>query len=274
MFEQRRYRTTSASAVGLVELIYVNTVRTLRMTHSSAVMGLAISIAQSVAMIGAFLLLFNVLGMRATALRGDFMLFIMSGVFLFLTYNKAISSVFGSASPVSGMMMHAPMNTIVAIASSALAVLYQQVLTVIVVLFFYHALYTPITIHQPVGALAMLLLAWFAGVAVGLVFLAAKPWAPRVVMTVKMVYQRLNVLASGKMFVANAMPGFILQWFTWNPLFHTIDQSRGFVFLNYNPHYSSITYPLYLSLTLIMIGLLAEFVTRKRLSISWMTQGQ
>jgi ABC-type polysaccharide/polyol phosphate export permease len=273
MFEQRRYRTKAASAVGLLELIYVTTVRNLRKTHSSAVMGLVINLAQTCAMVLVLFVLMSLIGLRSSPIRGDFLLFIMSGVFLFITHNKAVGSVYGSDGPVSGMMMHAPMNTIVAMAGGALACLYQQVLTVLVILFVYHAAVQPITIDDPVGALGMLLLAWGSGVAVGILLAAAKPWWPRGVAIIKMIYQRLNMIASGKLFVANAMPGFVLQWFTWNPLFHTIDQARGFLFLNYNPHYSSVVYPVYLSAALIMIGLLVEFFTRKHASLSWRTLG-
>jgi ABC-type polysaccharide/polyol phosphate export permease len=65
------------------------------------------------------------------------------------------------------------------------------------------------------------------------------------------------------------MPTYILAMFTWNPLFHTIDQARGFIFLNYNPHYSSISYPIYVSLGCLMLGLIGEFYTRQHASISW-----
>jgi ABC-type polysaccharide/polyol phosphate export permease len=41
------------------------------------------------------------------------------------------------------------------------------------------------------------------------------------------ICQRANMIASGKMFVANALPGFMLAMFGWNPLFHCIDQARG-----------------------------------------------
>jgi len=61
----------------------------------------------------------------------------------------------------------------------------------------------------------------------------------------------------------------MLVLFDWNPLFHTIDQARGFIFLHYNPHFSSVSYPLYLTAALIMIGLMAEFYTRKNASLSW-----
>ncbi len=77
------------------------------------------------------------------------------------------------------------------------------------------------------------------------------------------------MVASGKMFLANSLPPSRLIMFSWNPLFHTIDQSRGFNFINYTPHNSSIEYPFYLSLGLIMIGLLGEFYTRHRASLSW-----
>ena len=63
-----------------------------------------------------------------------------------------------------------------------------------------------------------------------------------------MIYTRANMIVSGKMFVANALPAYILSFFIWNPLYHIIDQSRGFVFINYTPHHSSITYPVWVSI--------------------------
>lgn len=139
----------------------------------------------------------------------------------------------------------------------------------IAILFLYHIIITPITIHQPIGALAMTLLAWFSGVAVGMVFMALKPWAPGFVSVASSIYMRANMITSGKMFVANTLPGYLLAMFDWNPLFHSIDQARGFTFINYFPHFSSISYPVKLSLTLIMIGLMLEFFTRKHASASW-----
>jgi ABC-type polysaccharide/polyol phosphate export permease len=84
-----------------------------------------------------------------------------------------------------------------------------------------------------------------------------------------MIFQRANMIASGKMFVANAAPTNIRNMFDWNPLFHTIDQARGFMFLNYAPRYTSIEYPIKVSLICILIGLMAEFYTRKYASASW-----
>ena len=115
----------------------------------------------------------------------------------------------------------------------------------------------------------MLLLAWVAGAAIGMVFLALKPWFPTFVSIASTVYARANMIASGKMFVANTLPTFMLKMFDWNPLFHTIDQSRGFIFINYYPRNSSITYPLVLGLIFLMLGLMGDFYTRKNASLSW-----
>ena len=137
------------------------------------------------------------------------------------------------------------------------------------ILFCYHALVTPITIDKPIGALGALLMAWFSGVAVGIIFLAVKPWAPRLVPILRMVYLRANMITSGKMFVANTLPGSLLAVFSWNPLFHSVDQARGYIFINYTPYFTSMAYPPYLSLTLLVIGLMLEFFTWQRASASW-----
>lgn len=269
MFEPTRPKNNLMGGMHLLSLIYHATIRNVRQNHGNAIIGLIMSIMQTVVFVVAFYFMFSVLGLRGSAIRGDFLLFLMSGIFLFLTHNKALGSVVSSEGPASAMMKHAPMNTIVAITSSALATLYLQLLAMGVVLLIYHVAFTPITIFKPIPAMGMVLLAWFSGAAIGTLLLALKPWFPGFVGIVSTIYQRANMIASGKMFVANAMPGFMIAWFDWNPLFHTIDQARGFVFLNYNPHYSNTTYPLILSVALLMIGLMGESYTRKHASISW-----
>jgi ABC-type polysaccharide/polyol phosphate export permease len=117
--------------------------------------------------------------------------------------------------------------------------------------------------------MAMILIAWFTGAAIGLVLLALKPWFPTFVQLFSTIYQRANMIASGKMFVANTLPTYMLVMFDWNPLFHAIDQSRGYAFVNYFPRNSSWEYPLYLGIVLTMIGLMGEYFTRKHASASW-----
>ena len=270
MFERQVQKTLPQSAFALVELVFHAAVRHVRKSHGNAVVGLLMNIMQTVLLIGIFYIMFDLLGMRGTALRGDFVLYVMSGIFLFMTHVKALGAVAGAEGPTSPMMKHSPMNSVVAVLAAALSALYLQFLSAAVVLFVYHAAFVPITIDNPVGTLGMFLLAWATGAALGLIAQAARPWWPEAVTLVTQVYQRANMVFSGKMFVANMLPGYMLGFFDWNPLFHVIDQARGDIFLNYNPHNSTVGYPLAALAIMLMIGLMAEFYTRKHASASWM----
>ena len=269
MFIREVRRSGARSALQMLELIFHAAVRHVRKSHGNALMGLLMNILQTVILIAVFYFMFDILGMRRNAVRGDFVLYIMSGIFMFMTHVKAIAAVGGAEGPTSAMMKHSPMNTVVSISSAALAALYTQVLSAAVVLYVYHAAFVPIHIAEPVGLMAMFLLSWGSGVGIGMIVKSAKPWQPEVVGIISMLYQRANMIASGKMFLANTLPTSRIRLFDWNPLFHTIDQGRGFTFLNYHPHYSDVAYPVKWMLACVMIGLMMEFYTRKHVSLSW-----
>ncbi|TRW98647.1 ABC transporter [Paracoccus sp. M683] len=269
MFVQHRNRNLVEAAFNTLQLIYFQTIYVLRSEHRSPIIGLFLTIVQSSLMVGMFLLLYLVIGVRTSPIRGDFLIFIMTGIFVFVTHVQASGAVSGSGALTSGMTKHAPMNSAVLIAGAALAVLYRQMLSCVVILWLYHALVTPVVINDWVGCLAMLMLAWLSGCCVGLIFLSIRPWAPKAAGLLTTVYARLNMIASGKMFVANTLPNFMLPYFEWNPLFHIIDQTRGYAFINYVPHKTNLAYPIYFTITLAMIGLMAEFVTRRSVSASW-----
>jgi ABC-type polysaccharide/polyol phosphate export permease len=269
MFEVQVRRSRTRSAFVLLDLIYHSIVRDVRKNHRNAFIGLFLNILQGVIFVITFYAMFAMLGMRGAALRGDFLLYIMSGVFLFMTHNKALAAVMAAEGPTSPMMQHSPMNTVISITSAALSSLYLQILTLVVVLLFYQVAYKPLVIEHPVGAFGMLLAAWFSGIGIGIIFLSLKPWAPDVITVISSLYQRVNMIASGKMFVANALPSAMLAMFDWNPLFHSIDQARGYVFLHYNPHFTSGMYPIYFGTALLVLGMMGEFYTRKHASLSW-----
>ncbi|WP_179381063.1 ABC transporter permease [Jannaschia marina] len=269
MFRVERRDTALTRAFTLTELVYHATVRNIRRGHSTGLQALVMNIMQSVIFITAFVVLFNVLGLRGAALRGDFILYIMSGIFLFMTHIKALGALAGAEGPTSPMMKHAPMNTAIAIFSAALSSLYIQVLSMVLILFAVHVAWRPIVIADPSAAFGMFMLAWFSGAAIGTILLALKPWLPNFVRIVNMVYSRVNMIASGKMFVANTLPAHMLAFFDWNPLFHAIDQARGYTFINYNPHYTNWEYPLMIGVIALMIGMMGEFYTRQHASASW-----
>lgn len=269
MFYSPLHKTHRSGFISTMEVTYHAIVRAARAGHRNAVVGFAINILQGLTMIIVFLLFFVVLGLRSSPVRGDMMLYIMSGIFVYLTHIKAVSAVMGAAGPTSSMMLHRSMNSIVAIVSAAVSSLYSQLITLFVILSVYHIAFNPITIDDPVAAMGFFIAAWFTGCAVGMVFLALKPWFPRFTGIAKTLYVRANMIASGKMFLANALPASMIAMFDWNPLFHIIDQMRGAVFLHYNPQFTSVSYPIYLALVLIFIGMMGEHFGRKHVSLSW-----
>lgn len=269
MFTTRRNRNMFEAALASLGVIYHLAVYNLRKEHRNALFGLIVTILQSCVFIMGFLGFYLVFGVRHSPIRGDFILYIMSGVFLFMIHTRTAAAVSAAGNALDTMAKHAPMNTAVTISAAMLAALYQHVIAVLVLLWFYHTLINPISIEDPVAALGLLMLAWFYGGCIGLVFLAIKSWWPQGGKILTTLYQRLSMVFSGKMFVANALPFFLLHMFSWNPLFHIIDQMRGFVFINYVPHNTNLSYPIYVTLAILMIGLMGEFATRNSISVSW-----
>ncbi len=270
MFKYQRNQSLLGGAFTTAELIFHAVVRDIRTQHSNAVMAIVINIAQMLVLATFFYFLMTLLGrFGAPKIRGEFVLYILSGIFLYITHVKSVGAIMKVGSGNNPMTLHSPMSMMVMLSAAAFGAFYTQIFSILVILFLYSAAVSPLEIQNPGGAFAMLVLAWFTGCAVGLVFLAIKPWFPNIVTILNNVYRRMNMVFSGKMFVGNALGGFMLSMFAWNPLFHIIDQCRGFVFRNYFPRNSSWEYALWVGIVLTLIGLLAEFYTRKQVSKSW-----
>lgn len=268
MFQVTRKRSIWLAAASILALIYHCCVHSVRSTNGSAVMALVLAMSQAVIMVMFFFVFFWIMGAKGAGLRGDFLIYIMTGIFLYISHVRAVGAV-SKNTPFQAILLHSPMTTIVQICASALSVLYLQIISVLVILSVYYVMGNRFELLDPIGCLAMLVLAWFSGVAVGLVLAAMMPWAPGWVSLISMIYQRASMIASGKMFVANVLPGFMLEMFDWNPLFHIIDQCRGYAFINYQPRYTNWEYAFWVSVALLMLGLLGEHYSRKHASASW-----
>ncbi|MDB6452659.1 ABC transporter permease [Falsirhodobacter sp. 20TX0035] len=270
MFQIELNRRSAFSAILRTgEVVFHATVRHIRKGSGNAIVGLLMNMLGTIMMVTAFTVLMSLSGLKGGAIRGDFILYVMSGIFLFITHTQTMAAVSRAEGMTSQMMKHSPMNPVVAILAAALSQLYVQLLSATVVLYIYHAAVHPIHIDDWQGMMGMFLLAWGSGVAIGMVAYAFMPWAPRTVGMIVTLYQRINMIASGKMFLANSLPAMMLSMFDWNPLFHIIDQNRGFIFLNYLPRNTNITYPLIVTLVFFMIGLMGIFYTRNYASASW-----
>lgn len=267
MFQSRRPKTRLGSGFAIAQLIFNQTARAVRETNGNAVLAILLSVARMAVMLLAFYLLFTLLKLRGTAVRGDFFIYMLSGIFMFMLQNMTLSAV--ASASVGPMTRHAPMTAVVSIMSAALSSLYTQVLAMAVLLFGYHALVTPIEIEHPVQAMGLMLIVWGWGVAMGMVLLAITPWMPDVSVLLRTIIMRVNMVASGKMLLANNLPESRRWMFDWNPLFHAIDQTRGALFLNYEPRTTSMLYPIYATLALAVVGMLGEYYTRQQASASW-----
>lgn len=269
MFERRKTTSMAGAAFTISALIYHQTVYNLRTSSRNALAGLFLIIFQNLALVIVFMGMYYLIGIKTSPIRGDFLLFIMSGIFVYMTHVKAVGSVSSSYSVSKALVKHEPLSAAVMISAAALSALYQQVLGCFVILLFYHLAFEQIAIDRWQGVAGMFLLAWFSGCCIGMIFLGIRPWAPQAAGAITTLYSRINMFASGKMMVANAIPGFLLPWFNWNPLFHLIDQGRGFMFINYSPRVTDLLYPVWVSLGALMVGLLINFTTRKYESASW-----
>ncbi len=250
-------------------LIFDTTVKNMRTSNRSPILGLVMVLVQALVMAAGFFLMFWVMGIRSSPIRGPYVIYILTGIFMFMNHTQAMGAVSGAPKSSSASMMHGPMNPAIAIAAGALTVLYKQVLIFSVMIYGYHVLVEPVMFENLVAAVGMFLLAWASGIGVGLCFYAAAPWAPGAFGLLTTVYQRANMIFSGKMFVANMLTPKMLAMFDWNPLFHIIDQTRGFVFINYSPYYTSVSYPLKVTAALFMVGMMGQFVTNRAVSASW-----
>ncbi len=251
------------------KLLYHTIVKDTRESDGNALRGLINDIIKTLVLVVMFYIIINVLGMRGSVVRGNFVLFLMSGIFLFMTHNKAISKISGSGNVTNPMLKHAPVSTLLLIMSAALSSLYIQVFSMCIVFFIAHTLIEPIVFYNFRGFIFCFFVAWLSGVSIGLLFLALSPFAPSTIGIISSFYRRANMIFSGKMLLASTLPAFVLPMFIWNPLFHAIDQARGFTFINYNARVTDISYPIILSLIFLIIGIMLEHWARKYVSESW-----
>ena len=205
---------------------------------------------------------------RGASIRGPIFVFLLTGIVLFLTHIKAIGSVRGASTASSAIMMHAPMTVILSIIAKAFAGLYLQFVAVLIIVLFLWIFGADLTVSEPGALVLPVFLAWSTGIGVGMVFMTLAPMFPFIIKTVSPVYQRAQMFSSGKFIPAAYMPTAMVGWFSWNPLFHTIDQARVAAFVNYNSDVTSISYPIWFTLVALLIGLMGEFWAKRTLSKS------
>lgn len=199
-------------------------------------------------------------------IRGDFGLYMLTGVSCFLLHNKIFKAV-SNTSPVASLPLLG-ISEGTTIVGTVFHEVYLQAIMVIMFLAGIYLWYGRLDIDKPVMMLAIYLIVMIWSVAMGLVFYSLTPLAPKVFSAIAQVYRRIGIMTSGKMFVGNVIGiigggRFLFTIYLINPLFHCIDQMRGAVFENYTPIFTSIWYPLEMSGIFLVAGVIIYVGTRR-----------
>lgn len=250
------------------ELVYHGIVREVRLESGSAALGLLMAVLRVLMLVMVFYAIYAILGVNGSMIRGDVILFLVGGILLFFLHNQTIARTLKAGDHTGPLMQHAPMTAMVAILSATLATLYLHVLAMLLIFLGMFVAFGEVGIHRPAGMILPFLLSWASGLVIGLMFLLLKPFAPRAVMLVSSLYMRANMITSGKFFVANLIPLAAMPFFAWNPLFHTIDQMRGAMFVNYFPHNTSLIYPAAFTAAGLVLGMMGDFWLKRNVSLS------
>ncbi len=253
--------------LAFLELIYHSVVREVRTQSGNATFGILKELGFLITFIGFFYLIFAFLG-RGAAIRGDFMMFLLSGVALLIIHMKAITSVRTALNATSPIMQHAPMTVMLSILAKAFGGLYMQAVAFLILLIALWIFGMDLTVENPPALLLPIILSWASGIAIGMVLMTISPVAPAAVALFAQLYVRAQMITSGKFIPAGYMPTKLVSWFDWNPLFHTIDQARLAIFINYNKEVTSIYYPLWFTAGFLVLGLMGELWARRNLSKS------
>jgi hypothetical protein len=99
--------------MSISSLVYHSAVRSDRKQYNNTFISIGMNMLQVATFVAVFYFMFIILGLRGAAIRGDFLVYIMSGIFLFMTHTKTMQGAFASEGPSSPMMQHAPMNTVI-----------------------------------------------------------------------------------------------------------------------------------------------------------------
>ena len=255
--------------VRFLDLLFHTTVRNVRESSVNPIISIIFQVLTSVMLIFVFIFFIRVLGTKTIAIRGNEIQFVMCGVQLFMIHNAALGAASGAGGVRNVMTLHTHITHFMLVLAAGLASLYIQILAILIVLPVVHIIFEPIEFQSLNSFCYALFLAWASGLAIGYVLSGLQPYAPKAIGLITVLYMRANMIFSGKMMVANTIPAFMLPFFYWNPLFHTIDYARGASFINYTPRLTDINYALTLTLILIPIGMILQKNANSKVSDSW-----
>jgi ABC-type polysaccharide/polyol phosphate export permease len=247
-----------------VFLIWALTVRAIREESGGAALGMLKGILMALAFCLAFYFIMTLFGLAALTVRGDMMIFILIGIGFFFAAKMTMMAALKGMNNSWDMAAHPHLSPVLFVYANSLGCFYNY-FTAIVILFVGNGLVKgEFLLHEPVMFFPLFFITWLCGVGAGMLlgFMAFYfSWFQ----IFKRIFIKLLFFTSGKFTNANALPNDALPFFTWNPLFHLIDQMRGAAFINYVPQKTNLTYPIIVCFLLLVFGhILHDYMIRHR----------
>lgn len=251
-----------------LEVLKATIVHAIRIDTGSASLGFLSALVRPLSLLALFWVMIEGLGARGIAIRGNTIAFLLTGIFCFLVHTATISQVSSAIQKSRGMLFHAPASVFLYVLAQAFSTLYLQSVAAVLIITFAQVSGYGLELLRPQNLLLPYLLSWASGLGIGLILMAISRYAATAATMISTLYTRIQFFTSGKFWAANMLPISMVEYFSWNPLFHLIDQMRGAAFVNYYPKYSDLAYPLRFTLITIVIGFMLEFWLRRSYSMS------
>jgi ABC-type polysaccharide/polyol phosphate export permease len=256
-----KIRHIIGSVCDIADIVQQAAMRDIIRSGPGLTRAVALSVLQSVLLVGSFFVMSNAIGLGGPAIRGDLLIYLMTGIFLFNIHARTVMAVMSCEGSTNELRMYRASPILMTI-GAAFGALYIQVVTAILLFFIYHVFWKTIDLDSIVAGLPLLGALWIGSIGLGQILLALKMAAPRLASSLAQAWTRIGMLTSGGMFVANALPSHLVKFVSWNPLFHIIDQMRCAVFINYSCHISSPVKPYIFAVCAIMLGVMSYLVAK------------
>lgn len=245
-------------------LMWALTVRTIREASGGAAIGLLKGIGMALFFCLIFYFIMTFTGLRGLAVRGDLMIFIIIGVGFFFAAKMAMVGALQGMTSSWDMAAHPHLSPVLFVYAKTASVAYNYFIAIVILFFGNGMVNGSFELQDPILFFPIFLLSILCGMGAGMVLgflMFYFSWAQMF----KRVFMKVIFITSGKFTNANIIPNEALPFFSWNPLFHLIDQMRGAAFVNYTPHNTNLVYPIIVTFLLLVAGhILHDYMLRHR----------
>jgi ABC-type polysaccharide/polyol phosphate export permease len=245
-------------------LMWALTVRSIREESGGPALGMLKGIGMALAFCLLFYFIMTFMGLTSLAVRGNLMIFIIIGIGFFFAAKMTMTGALSAMTASWEMAAHPHLSPVLFVYAKSLAVFYNYFVAIVILFLGNGLINGSFELQTPILFFPLFTLGWLCGMGAGMVLgfmVFYFSWAAMF----KRIFMKMMFLTSGKFMNANVIPNEALPFFSWNPLFHLIDQMRGAAFVNYTPLKTNMVYPIIVTFFLLVAGhILHDYMLRHR----------